>query len=175
RLYSVSTEGTVRMWNAATGQAASDVGKFAAAASWLGFTVDGSRLLVGTGAIKLNLNGAPATTISVAYSPDRKRIAEGQASGEIAIWDAGSRQNLAVLKGHSGAVGALAFSPDGSRIISGAADKTLRVWDAATYDPLLVMGDRDETIASVSFAPEGTRLYSVSTEGTVRVWEGGGK
>jgi len=168
-------DGTVRMWNAATGQAAGDVGKFGAAASWLGFTVDGSRLLVGTGAIKLNLNGAPATTISVAYSPDRKRIAEGQASGEIAIWDAGSRQNLAVLKGHSGAVGALAFSPDGSRIISGAADKTLRVWDAATYDPLLVMGDRDETIASVSFAPEGTRLYSVSTEGTVRVWEGGGK
>lgn len=175
RLAAGSPDGTVHIWNAATGQPASDAGKFAAAASWLGFTVDGGRLAVGTSPLKLTLAGAPAAVVSVAYSPDRKRIAGGQASGEIAIWDAGSGQFLTALKGHSGAVGALAFSPDGSRIISGAADKTLRVWDAATYEPLLVMGDRDETIASVLFSPDGTRLYSVSTEGTVRLWEAGGK
>ena len=88
---------------------------------------------VGTSPLKVTLGGAPAAIVSAAYSPDRKRIAGGQASGEIAVWDAASGQCLAVLKGHSAAVGALAFSPDGSRIISGAADKTLRVWDAATY------------------------------------------
>jgi len=179
-------DGAVRIWNAATGEPAGDTGKFPAAVSWLGFAADGARMMVGTadrgvsiwdggkaGAIplKLTLAGASAAVLSAAYSPDRKRIAGGQASGEIAVWDTGSGQCLAVLKGHSGAVGALAFSPDGSRIISGAADKALRVWDAATYDPLLVMGDRDETIASVSFSPDGTRLYSVSTEGTVRIWE----
>jgi WD40 repeat protein/serine/threonine protein kinase len=183
-------DGAVRIWNAAMGpaggQPAGDAGKFPAAVSWLGFTADGARLLVGTadrgvsvwdggksGAVplKLNLAGAPVAIVSAAYSPDRKRIAGGQASGEIAVCDTGSGQCLAVLKGHSGAVEALAFSPDGSRIVSGAADKTLRVWDAATYDPLLVIGDRDETVASVSFSADGTRLYSVSTEGTVRVWE----
>jgi len=180
-------DGTMRIWNSVTGQQAGDAGKFPGAISWLAFTADGAQqLMVGTadravsvwdagraGAIplKLTLAGAPAAIVSAAYSPDRKRIAGGQASGEIAIWDTGSGQCLAVLKGHSAAVGALAFSPDGSRIISGAADKTLRVWDAATYDPLLVMGDRDETVASVSFSPDGTRLYSVSTEGTVRIWE----
>jgi eukaryotic-like serine/threonine-protein kinase len=179
-------DGAVRIWNAATGQPAGDAVKFPAAVSWLGFTADGAHLLAGTAdrgvsvwdgdksnalPLKLNLAGAPAAIVSAAYSPDRKRIAGGQASGEIAVWDTGSGQRLAVLKGHSGAVGALAFSPDGSRIISGAADKTLRVWDAATYDPLLVMGDRDETIASVSFSPDGTRLHSVSTEGVVRIWE----
>jgi WD40 repeat protein/serine/threonine protein kinase len=179
-------DGTVRIWNAATGQPAGDAGKFPAAISWLGFTADGARLMVGTAdrgvsvwdggkaggiPLKLTLAGAPAAIVSAASSPDRKRIAGGQTSGEIAVWDAGTGQCLAVLKGHSAAVGALAFSPDGSRIVSGAADKTLRIWDAATYDPLLVMGDRDETIASLSFSPDGARLYSVSTEGTVRIWE----
>ena len=164
-------DGTVRIWNAATGQPAGDTGKFVAASSWLGFTADGGRLTVGAMPLKLSLAGAPAAPISAAYSPDGKRIAGGQASGEIAVWDAVSRQCLAVLKGHSAAVSALAFSPDGSRIVSGAADKTLRVWDAATYDPLLVMGDRDEAIVSVSFSPDGTRLNSVSKEGTVRIWE----
>ena len=178
-------DGAVRFWNAATGQAAGDAGKFPFAISWLAFTADGARLMLGTGdrgvsvweagkagaiPLKLTLAGAPEV-VSAAYRPDGRRIAAGQASGEISVFDAGTGQRLATLKGHSGSVGTLAFSPDGSRIISAAGDKTLRVWDAATYDPLLVMGDRGETVASLSFSPDGTRLYSVSTEGTVRIWE----
>jgi WD40 repeat protein len=186
RLAAGWADGTVRIWKAATGQPAGNAGRFPAAVSWLGFTADGARLMVGTadhgvslwdigkgGTVpqKLNPAGAQGPLVAAAYSPDGKRIAGGNAAGEIAVWDAGSGQCLAVLKGHSAAVGALAFSPDGSRIISAAGDKTMRVWDAGTYDPLLVMGDHDETIASLAFSADGTRLYSVSTEGTVRIWE----
>jgi len=123
-------------------------------------------------ALKLNLPVGSGAILSLAFSPDGKCIAGGaERSGEIGIWDAGSGQLQAVLKGHSAPVGALAYSPDGSRIVSGSLDRTIRVWDAATYDPLLVMGDHDEAITSLAFSADGARIYSASSNGTVRIWE----
>jgi WD40 repeat protein len=185
RLAAGWSDGAVRIWNAATGRPAGE-GSLPAPVTSLAFTADGTHLVIalsGRGAalwdiaaraaapLRLSLPAGSGGILSAAYSPDSKRIAGGQGSGEIGVWDAASGQCLAVLKGHSASVDALAFSPDGSRIISGARDKTIRVWDAVAYDPLLVLGDRDETIGSFVFSPDGARLYSVSAEGTVRIWD----
>ncbi len=122
--------------------------------------------------LKIGLPAGFGEALGLAYSPDGRRIAAGAAaSGEIGVWDTGSGQSLATLKGHSAPVAALAFSPDGSRIVSGSVDKTIRVWDAASYDPLIGMGDHEEAVASLAFSPDGARIYSSSPEGTVRIWE----
>jgi WD40 repeat protein/serine/threonine protein kinase len=147
---------------------------------------DGKRVAIGNGdgtvvvfdavkngvPLKLTLPPGSRTVLSLAYSPDGRRIASGtEDSGDIGVWDAGSGLLLSMLKGHSASVDALTFSPDGSRIVSGSRDKTIRIWDAATYDPLLVMGDHEEPIAALAFSPDGARIYSASPDGTVRVWE----
>jgi WD40 repeat protein/serine/threonine protein kinase len=183
RLATGSTDNVLRIWNAASGQATATAGKRSVPITSLAFSADGARLVAGSAdhavsvwdgaSVHRIFSATVAGSIRVAVpSPDGKRIAGGgEGSGDIEVWDAGSGQLLAVLKGHSAAVDALAFSPDGSRIVSGSRDKSLRVWDAATYDPLLVMGDHEEAIASVAFSPDGARIYSASPEGTVRVWE----
>jgi len=43
---------------------------------------------------------------------------------------AASGREVAVLRGHDGAVNSAAFSPNGARIVTASADKTPRIWDA---------------------------------------------
>ena len=40
-----------------------------------------------------------------------------------------SAQEIAILRGHDGAVSSAAFSPDGSRIVTASCDNTGRIWD----------------------------------------------
>jgi len=178
-------DGTVRVWDAATGRQTGEVAKLSAAVTWLAFAPDGARLLLGfsdrLASWDPSQRGAPSPLSipagPVGSSPDGKRIAIGRPSGETSIWEAGSNRLLAVLKGHSAPVEAVAFSPDASRIATASRDQTIHVWDANSYDGLLVLGNHEETVTSLVFSPDGTRLYSVSADGTVRVWDsrpGGG-
>lgn len=47
------------------------------------------------------------------------------------IWDVTTGGQLAVLRGHEGAVFSAAFSPDGTRIVTGH-NTTIRIWDGVT-------------------------------------------
>ena len=70
--------------------------------------------------------------VSVAYSPDGKRIISGSGDKTIKIWDANIGRCLNSLEGHSGVVTSVAYSPDGTKIISGSRDNTIKIWDANT-------------------------------------------
>ena len=103
-LASGSSDKTLRLWDAATGQP--------------------------RGA---PLQGHTDGVTSVAFSPDGKTLASGSFDGTLRLWDAATGQPRgAPLQGHTGAVRSVAFSPDGKTLASGSFDGTLRLWDAAT-------------------------------------------
>ena len=78
RLASASGIGTVKVWDAATGQ----------------------ETLTLKGHTERRLGGCP----SVAFSPDGKRLASGSVDGTVKVWDAATGQEIRTLKGHTGLV-----------------------------------------------------------------------
>jgi WD40 repeat protein len=66
----------------------------------------------------------------VSFSPDGRRLASASEDNTVRVWDAGSGQELLILKGHTDGVRAVSFSPDGRRLASASEDKTVRVWEA---------------------------------------------
>ena len=97
----------------------------------MGFTPDGKRAVTGSydttlrlwsvadGALLKEMTGHGDKLFAAAVSPKDGRIASGDKSGEIRIWD-GDRQGafLNVLAQQGGVVGSLHFSPDGRLLLS---------------------------------------------------------
>jgi dipeptidyl aminopeptidase/acylaminoacyl peptidase len=102
RIVSGSSDNTLRLWDAATGQP-----------------------------IGPPLQGHTNGVLSVAFSPDGRRLASGSYDDTLRLWDAATGKPIGPpLQGHTKSVYSVAFSPDGRRLVSGSADNTLRLWDA---------------------------------------------
>ena len=75
------------------------------------------------------IGGHTASVLSVAFSPDGKRVASGSSDQSIRIWDMENVESQpVVLEGHTDSVLSVVFSPDGKRVASGSEDQSIRIW-----------------------------------------------
>jgi eukaryotic-like serine/threonine-protein kinase len=122
----------------------------------------------------LTLQGHGDAVLSVAHSPDGKRIITGSYDKTLKVWDAGTDQETLTLKGwHTDPVWSVAYSLDGKRIVSGTFDKTLKVWDAAAGRQILTLRGHTGAVSSVAYSPDGKRIVSGSLDSTLKVWDAG--
>jgi len=96
----VTSNNSVKVWNAATGQT----------------------LITYAG------TNAQTQTYALAWSPDGKQIASGSDDGLVHIWDASTGQTFFQYHGHTSAIFKVAWSPDGKLIASASDDGTVQVW-----------------------------------------------
>jgi len=113
---------------------------------------------------------ALVTVLSVAFSPDSKILATGDASGEIHLWSVKDYEQILTLSGHINWVRSIAFSPDGRMLVSGSDDQTVRLWNTSTSQCLQTMQGHTRQVRSVAFSPNGRILASGSLDQTVRLW-----
>lgn len=71
----------------------------------------------------------PGRVFSLAYSPDGRMIAWGDAGGTISLCESATGQVRHRLRGHRSYVNSLSFAPDGKTLVSGSADTTVLLWD----------------------------------------------
>ncbi len=113
--------------------------------------------------------------VSIAWSPDSKRIASGSFDGTVQVWDAVNGGNVFTYRGHKGYVSAVAWSPDGTRIASGGGDQTVQVWDATTGNPIFTfqgfLKDNNGGVDSIAWSPDSKRIASGSSSKVVKVWD----
>jgi dipeptidyl aminopeptidase/acylaminoacyl peptidase len=183
RLASADSDGTVKVWDARTGQELLTLQGHTDGVTSVAFSPDGARLASGsrdqtvkvcdarTGQELLTLQGHAREVTSVAFSPDGARLASASLDQPVKVWDARAGQELLTLKGHTSYVTSVAFSPDGARLASGSRDQTVKVWDARTGQELLTLQGHTEGVTSVAFSPDGARLASGSWDRTVKVWD----
>ncbi|WP_438828984.1 nSTAND1 domain-containing NTPase [Streptomyces gottesmaniae] len=106
---------------------------------------------------------------ALAFSPDGSRVAAGDRTGRVALWDGDLRRRAGVLRnvfpaplgGTPEAVSALALSPDGHTLAVGGDAGTVQLWDTTTQQPLGgPLPSPGERIASLAFSPDSATLFA---------------
>lgn len=107
--------------------------------------------------------------IGGAASWDSRVIACGVGS-EIRLYDIGSGQPMARLRGHSGSVTAMAFGPYDRYLVSASYDGTVRLWDPRTAQCTDVLEAHEGGTYRVRISSSGSSLLSVGKDGCAKVW-----
>jgi WD40 repeat protein len=112
--------------------------------------------------------------VTVAWSPDGKRLATGSDDGATKVWDAADGRELFSLKGHTHSVVTVSRSPDSKRLATGSYDATAKVWDAADGRELFSLKGHTGYVSHVSWSPDGKRLATASEDATTKIWNATG-
>jgi WD40 repeat protein/tRNA A-37 threonylcarbamoyl transferase component Bud32 len=154
---SEKTYGEVKVWDAATGQAALTlkghtwpVDSLHAKSLCVVFTLDGKRL-----------------ASAAIHRPAVWDVPGGKSFQRITVkvWDAGTGEEIRTVDLDTDRVRSVAFSPDGQRLASAGGGK-VKVWDLETGGELLTLkGER------MVFSQDGQRLATAGEDNTVSVWD----
>ena len=112
-----------------TSVALSHEGAYALSAGWDG-TV--RLWEMATGRLLRTCYGYGGPVWAVAFSPDGAGALSGSSDQKIRLWDLATNKVIRTFEGHTGSVLSVVFSPDGTRVLSDSGDKTVRLWDAPT-------------------------------------------
>ena len=105
---------------------------------------------------------------SFRVDPLRQRIAVGEISGTVRVWDMNGRE-LENFTAHRSAVRALCLAPDGRSILSGSDDRTISLWQFADREPGTIC-QHDRWIACVALSEDGRYGLSADGNGEIAIW-----
>jgi len=181
-LASGSMDGTIRLWDVASGQELKTLKGHSSDVNSVAFTPDGKTLASASDdntiklwdvvlgqelkTLKVDLN----PVVSMAFSPDGKTLVSvcGVFNRIIKLWDVSSGQEVKTLKGHSG-VTSFAFSPDGKMLASGSWDGTIKLWDALSGQEWKTLDGHSGLVTSLVFRRDGKTLASGCGH-TIKLW-----
>ena len=188
QLVSGSLDGTLRLWDARSGNQIGDpfTGHTDAVES-VAFSRDGQRIVSGSDdktARVWDVHSSQGDRQSVcAVTPTRWKASTsaptgGSSSREARTprCDCGTQStDLQIgdaLRGHSDWVNSVTFSPNGQDILSGGDDKTLRLWDVNSHHQI---GDtfngHTNWVDSAVFSADGRSIVSGGWDDTLRLWD----
>ncbi|RKU19182.1 hypothetical protein C6503_08160 [Candidatus Poribacteria bacterium] len=155
-LVSGTTEGEIRMWDVATGEALTVF-------SELTEPMEQEHL---------------RHISALAFSPDRALLAAGTPS-QLHLWNVRTGHKLFSVstvhkrgwRTYHDYPGPLVFSPDGAIFVSGHGSGTIQLWDAKTGDRIAALDGHTQQVKTLKFSPDGEMLVSTAQDGTIFLWD----
>jgi WD40 repeat protein/predicted Ser/Thr protein kinase len=177
-----SWDRTIRLWDAATGEACATLPQpgvvrtlaFGPDGTWLvaGGDFEGELLLwdVATGRIRRRVAVAGKRVKSLAVSPDGASVAvgylESAAGPTMSVVDIATGKQVATGDGTP-----FAFSPDGKWLAgSDASEKNVVFWETRSFRPAAHWQGHIAAINAIVFRQDGSEVVSASNDRTVRLW-----
>lgn len=170
RLISASEDGTVRVWNVATGRAehvlnghgdAVNAAVFSSTADEVASAGADATIRVwnlASGRSRV-LHGHVGAVNSVQFEPRGRRLVSAGQDGTVRVWDASRTEPSLVLFTHADGASAAAFSPDGSAVVSAGDDGYVRWTRCETCGPLDAVVGLARTRADRDVSPLDRRRF----------------
>jgi WD repeat-containing protein 61 len=111
--------------------------------------------------------------LSVAYSPDGRRLAVGAMDGTVAVFDVQESRLMHTLEGHKMPVRTLAFSPDSKQLLTGCDDSNTHLYDVEHAALVAALSGHASWVLAAAWAPSGEGFITSSSDRAVKVWEAG--
>ena len=181
-----SWNGTIHLWDAATGKEIKTLMGHTDAVISLAFSPDGTTLVSGSedNTICLwdtateehvKILGHTNGVRSLAFSPNGLTFVSGSWNGTIHLWNAATRKHIRSFKGHTEGINGLMFSLDGATLFSMSHDKTIRLWETTTGEHRKTLIGYMEDLQSLAFGPDGIMLatgedFSFDKEHSIYLW-----
>ena len=185
----------IKIWETATGNELRTLRGHEGYLTALAFRLDGKRIISsswdGTAklwdvsmdheATRLMVDQGPLDSMSIAFSPDGKRIASNT-DGMVKVWDVNACVELMTL--HRPVVrfqrkGSIVFSTDGKLIGATIPGGTIKVWDAETSTEVMTLRAPGQQVWDLAFSPDNKRLVAASiipvdlyqAKGVITIWD----
>ncbi|KAJ9155237.1 hypothetical protein NKR23_g1597 [Pleurostoma richardsiae] len=183
QLASSSSDCTVKLWDATTGNCVTTFKGHSMSVSSVAFSPDGRHLVsasydrtvklwdITTGTCVITFEGHGGMVYSVSFSPDGYQLASASHDRTVKLWDITTGTCVITFEGHGDIVYSVAFSPDARQLASASYDCTVKLWDITTGVCILTFEGHSGIINSVTFSPDGRQLASASYDCTIKLWD----
>ena len=201
RMLSGARDGTVYLWDLASGELLKRLEGHTSGVLDVVFSPSGQRALSGSydhtailwdldsGEIIQRLEGHTASVRAVAFGPDGRTALTGEdtmeAPGELILWDLEAegdegrivRRFGASAEGNRQGIQSVAISPDGRVALVGLGatpshDRPLVLWDLETFEAIRFLQGPTSPISEVAISPDGRLgLSGAEGEATVSLWD----
>ena len=175
QLASASKDGTVGLWNAASGELERTLRGHGQSVNSVSYSSDGRRVVTSgaDGTVRVwSLEGGPAVVLrghegsvaSAEFDPSGKRVVSAGQDGTIRVWSAEGGEALAVLFRHQGPAASAQFSRSAEEVLSAGSDGIIRVSPCEVCGPLSAVLRLAQTRAERQLSPAERQRFLPSGE-----------